>query len=59
MSQELCPCGSRKADRFSKSSRGYATPQIQTNKIWILNTKNMPQIRLNEREAIAFLTLRF
>lgn len=26
---------------------------------WILSIKNVPQIRLNEREVIAFLTLRF
>ena len=25
---------------------------------WILSVKNVPQIRLNEREAIAFLTSR-
>ena len=25
---------------------------------WILSIKNVPQIRMNEREAIAFLTLR-
>ena len=30
----------------------------QSESRWILSIKNVPQIRLNEREAIAFLTSR-
>ena len=39
-----------------KSSENWMLTYIESR--WILSIKNVPQIRLNEREAIAFLTSR-
>ncbi len=41
---------------FQKSSESWMLTYIEFR--WILSIKNVPQIRLNEREAIAFLTSR-
>lgn len=39
-----------------KPSQSWILTYIESR--WILSVKNVPQIRLNEREAIAFLTSR-
>ena len=40
-----------------KPSKTWILTHVESR--WILSIKNVPQIRLNEREAIAFLTSRY
>ena len=42
---------------LKKPSETWMLTHIESS--WILSIKNVPQIRLNEREAIAFLTSRY